>query len=293
MGNFSELISRRFSRDHDTRRPSVFSGCFIRRKLSIFRRKKPSVASSCVVEAGPSSAPGSPVTVHQTPPPPASPASHNNSPRASSSSSSFGFLSRRFFSGGGGASARNRPITTTTSPPPVVLLSHNANRDASNYYRPQSQQFNGRDTNNGQQHQQAMSSMSLLSYSAPPTPIQPPKGISTNTGTISKLSSSANCTRGFKSSITVRVISIRGGFIDVTFPITKTGKELKLEAMGRFAVDTNALPLSHSTANLQSTLAKYRLVTMNRRDVIDEELTLDKLGLRDKGEWGVQVVFVV
>lgn len=81
--------------------------------------------------------------------------------------------------------------------------------------------------------------------------------------------------------------------MDVTFPITKTGKELKLEAIGRFAVDTvNALPLPNYTANLQSTLARYRLVTMNTRGVIDEELTLDRLGLRDRGELGIIIIVV-
>lgn len=86
----------------------------------------------------------------------------------------------------------------------------------------------------------------------------------------------------------MRVISIRGGYIDVTFPIAKTGRELKLEAVGRFAVDaTSDLPPTSTATNLQSSLAKYKLVTMNRRDVIDEELSLDRLGLRDRGEWGL------
>ena len=86
----------------------------------------------------------------------------------------------------------------------------------------------------------------------------------------------------------MRVIHIRGGSVEVTLPITKTARDLKLEAIGRFAVDDEAQILlphaSTSPGNLQNTLAKYRLVTMNRRDVLDEELTLDRLGLRDKGE---------
>lgn len=86
----------------------------------------------------------------------------------------------------------------------------------------------------------------------------------------------------------MRVISIKGGAQNVTLPISKTGKDLKLEAVGRFIVDSSlAMPHSSSTAaSLQSTLAKYKLVTMNRRDVIDEELTLERNGLRDQGEWG-------
>lgn len=59
-----------------------------------------------------------------------------------------------------------------------------------------------------------------------------------------------------------------------------------MEAIGRFSVDWgNSMSHSTSPASAQSALAKYKLVTMNRRNVIDEELTLDRNGLRDRGEW--------
>lgn len=62
---------------------------------------------------------------------------------------------------------------------------------------------------------------------------------------------------------------------------------MKLEAIGRFAVDANELQPKYAMAanNLQNSLSKYKLVTIHRRDVIDEDLTLERLGLRDKGEW--------
>lgn len=312
MGYFTEKLLKRFSRDRaqrEKRRPapslpvtdndgSGEGGCFqvgresfIRRKLSIFRRTKASVAPSSslgIVVPGPSSSSrGSPdiaraAVLDQRAP--TFPVSHSNSPRPS-----FGFLSRRFFSGSRNRTTLSTPTVPPTPPPlPAVLSSHNNHTEASIYPRRQRQyQLNGggggggqRDSGNGQQ-----SSTVYCSPSAAVTSVfSPPKAVSTNTGTISKLSSaaSANCTWGFKSSITLRVICIRGGSIDVTFPITKTGRELKMEAIGRFSVDWGN---STSPASAQSTLAKYKLVTMDRRNVIDEELTLDRNGLRDRGEW--------
>lgn len=103
----------------------------------------------------------------------------------------------------------------------------------------------------------------------------------TGFGNNSNNNSSGGSNNTNASSITIRIISIKGGFIDVHLPITKTGKELKLEAIGRFAVDTNALPLY--APNLEHIVNKYKLVTIDKSDVIDEDLSLQKLQLKHKG----------
>lgn len=300
MGNFRELIMKRFSRDRDNSSGSVFRGCsttgresFIRRKLSIFRRKRTSSSvvlppSSSIVVAGPSAASPPRSVPHQMAP--------EATVTTSTRPSSFSFLSRRFFSGGSrGSSSRGQttiaaPVSTTNNHPPA---------GPSTTYR--DGDVGGQTNDNGQQ-----------SSTNTTMGTQSPKGICTSaategvggghphptttiTGTISKSSAPANCTRGFKSSITVRVINIKGGIIDVTLPITKTGKELKLEAIGRFAVDENELQSKYAMTanNLQNSLSKYKLVTIQRRDVIDEDLTLERLGLGDKGEWGWTIEWVL
>lgn len=289
MGNFRELIMKRFSRDRDHSSGLVFRGCsigresFIRRKLSFFRRKRSSVVpSSSIVVAGPSAA--SPRSVpHQIAPESIVTTSTHNTQSASPSHrpSSFSFLSRRFFSGSRGSRGQTTivPVDSTTNNHPPA--------GSSTTY-----QDDGQTNDNGQQSSTTTQSPKGICTPAAAASTEGGGGVgehptTTITGTISKCSAPANCTRGFKSSITVRVINIKGGSIDVTLPITRTGKELKLEAIGRFAVDANELQPKYAMAanNLQNSLSKYKLVTIHRRDVIDEDLTLERLGLRDKGEW--------
>lgn len=307
MGYFSDVLRKRFSRgnrDHASPEPSPSSafGCssltgresFIRRKLSIFRRKKSSVApTATVVVPGPSSSGTASLNiVHRT-------ADTSRSP-PSTPRPSLGFLGRRLFSGAG----RNRATVTlstqqqsSTHQPPtsVVLLNYNNNSayrgPAQTNYRPQQQRWQRESSVSlplSTATAQTTVSVAPRATTPPPSlPLSPPKGIgaSSNTGTISKLSSSANCTRGFKNSITVRIVSVQGGLIDVTLPMSKTGKELLLEAIGRFAVDAHELlPLSSPT-NFQDTLAKCKLVTMDTREAIDKDQTLERLGLRNGGEW--------
>lgn len=260
MNNFGEIIMKRFSRDRG--RPSVFRGCslgresFIRRKLSIFRRKKTLVPSTSATDTA---AATSAVIVHhqQTVPGPETGASPSHRP------STFSLLSRRFFSG----SKTNRgpaTVTVSTSLSPATTANNRPPAGPSSTYQSSEEEDNVR--------VQVPSPQAVCSQT-------------TVTGTISKSSTTVNCTRGFKSSITLRVISIRGGFIDVTLPITRTGRDLKLEAIGRFAVESDEEEFATAN-NLHNSLAKYKLVTMNRREVIDEALTLERLALRDRGECG-------